>query len=121
MTNATIAAELAAVKPGLILIANQTIEMPYQELLQTGYRRCIRMATTNCTRSSRRPPNLKREVCIKRGRPHPGPLPQERETWLPRLDKMTAPDSRWFGESTIRDHNLRHLPYPLHKRNRRKG
>jgi 4-amino-4-deoxy-L-arabinose transferase-like glycosyltransferase len=38
MTNAKIAAELAAVKPGLILIPNQTFELPYQDLLQTEYR-----------------------------------------------------------------------------------
>lgn len=38
MTNAKMAAELAAVKPGVILIANQTGELPYQELLQNEYR-----------------------------------------------------------------------------------
>lgn len=38
MTNEKIAAELAAVKPGLILVANQSNELPYQDLLQAEYR-----------------------------------------------------------------------------------
>ena len=38
MTNEKIATELAEVKPGLILVANQSLELPYQELLQTEYR-----------------------------------------------------------------------------------
>ena len=38
MTNAKMATELAKVKPGVILIANQTGELLYQELLQDEYR-----------------------------------------------------------------------------------
>lgn len=38
MTNEKIAAELAAVKPGLILVPNQSNELPYQDLLQAEYR-----------------------------------------------------------------------------------
>jgi len=38
MTNAKIAAELEEVKPELILIGNQTIELPYQDLLEREYR-----------------------------------------------------------------------------------
>jgi hypothetical protein len=37
MTNEKIAAELTAVKPGLILVANLSNELPYQELLQSEY------------------------------------------------------------------------------------
>ena len=38
MTNARLAAELTAIKPGLILVASQTAELPYQDLLQAEYR-----------------------------------------------------------------------------------
>ena len=38
MTNAKMVADLTEVKPGLILIGNQTAEQPYQDLLQREYR-----------------------------------------------------------------------------------
>ncbi len=38
MTNAKMAAELAEIKPGVILIGNQMGEIPYQDLLQKEYR-----------------------------------------------------------------------------------
>jgi 4-amino-4-deoxy-L-arabinose transferase-like glycosyltransferase len=38
MTNAKWAADIAAVKPGVILVANQTQILPYQDVLQAEYR-----------------------------------------------------------------------------------
>ena len=38
MTNAKLATELTEIKPGVILAGNQTVELPYQELLQRDYR-----------------------------------------------------------------------------------
>ena len=38
MTNAKLAAQLAEIKPGVILVANNGVELPYQELLQEDYR-----------------------------------------------------------------------------------
>jgi hypothetical protein len=38
MTNEKIAAELTEVKPGMILVANKSYELPYQNLLQAEYR-----------------------------------------------------------------------------------
>ena len=38
LTNARIAAELTALKPGLILAPNQSAELPYQNLLLAEYR-----------------------------------------------------------------------------------
>ena len=38
MTNAKITEEMEAIKPGLILLANDTRVMPFQHLLQTEYR-----------------------------------------------------------------------------------
>ncbi|HEU5124829.1 MAG TPA: glycosyltransferase family 39 protein [Verrucomicrobiae bacterium] len=37
MTNAKMAAELERIKPGIILVANSSQELPYQELLQNEY------------------------------------------------------------------------------------
>ena len=38
MTNAKITDEMETVKPGLILLANDTRVMPFQKLMQTEYR-----------------------------------------------------------------------------------